>query len=196
MSPNPKEKACDNWAVVTTIYPPSKAVQYIGKLRNWCLLVVADIKTPTKNVYLKHLSNQNTKYLTIVEQKQRYPMLAEAIPFNHFGRKNIGYIYAIQHKAKMIWDFDDDNIGIVDTIKFNSISTSTDYAEVCTKYVTKFVNPYPYFGGNETYSWPREFPLQFIKDNRTIPKECYVEKQQEFGIMQALANEQPDVDAI
>ncbi|CAC5404001.1 unnamed protein product [Mytilus coruscus] len=196
MAPNQKEKVCDNWAVVTTIYPPSKAVQYIDKLRNWCLLVVADIKTPTKNIYLKHLSNQNTKYLTIVEQKQRYPMLAEAIPFNHFGRKNIGYIYAIQHKAKMIWDFDDDNIGIVDTIKFNSTSTATNYAEVCTKYVTKIVNPYPYFGVNETYSWPRGFPLQFIKDNRTIPKECNLSRQKQVGIMQALANEQPDVDAI
>ncbi|XP_071175124.1 uncharacterized protein [Mytilus edulis] len=197
ITPNPKEKTCENWAVVTTIYPPSKAVQYIAKLRNWCLLVVADIKTPLKNRYLKNLSNQKTiKYLTIVEQKERYPMLAEAIPFNHFGRKNIGYIYAIQHKAKKIWDFDDDNIGIVDTMKFNSISTATDYAEVCTKYVTKIVNPYPYFGVNETYTWPRGFPLQLIKDNRTIPKECDLKEQKQVGIMQALANEQPDVDAI
>ncbi|XP_063442127.1 uncharacterized protein LOC134722435 [Mytilus trossulus] len=196
ITPNPKEKTCYNWAVVTTIFSPSKAVQYIDTLHDWCLLVVADIKTPPEHIYLKHLSNRNTKYLTIVEQKHRYPMLAEAIPFNHFGRKNIGYIYAIQHKAKMIWDFDDDNIGIVDTMKFNSISTASDYAEVCTKYVTKIVNPYPYFGVNETYTWPRGFPLQLIKDNRTIPKECNAKEQKKVGIMQALANEQPDVDAI
>ena len=35
------------------------------------------------------------------------------IPWNHFGRKNVGYIYAILHGARMIWDFDDDN-GLID----------------------------------------------------------------------------------
>ena len=36
--------------------------------------------------------------------------LVDVLPWNHFGRKNIGYIYAIHHGAQIIWDFDDDNI--------------------------------------------------------------------------------------
>ena len=32
------------------------------------------------------------------------------MPWNSFGRKNIGYLFAIAHGAKTIWDFDDDNI--------------------------------------------------------------------------------------
>jgi hypothetical protein len=31
------------------------------------------------------------------------------IPWNSFARKNIGYLYAIAHGAKYVWDFDDDN---------------------------------------------------------------------------------------
>jgi len=31
------------------------------------------------------------------------------VPFNHFARKNIGYLYAIAHGAEFICDFDDDN---------------------------------------------------------------------------------------
>eukprot|EP00923_Selenidium_pygospionis_P034046 GHVN01059535.1.p1 GENE.GHVN01059535.1~~GHVN01059535.1.p1 ORF type:complete len:281 (+),score=14.89 GHVN01059535.1:139-981(+) len=34
----------------------------------------------------------------------------EAIPFRHFARKNIGYLYAIAHGAQVIFDFDDDNL--------------------------------------------------------------------------------------
>ena len=32
------------------------------------------------------------------------------LPWNHFGRKNIGYLYAISMGAKTIFDFDDDNM--------------------------------------------------------------------------------------
>ncbi len=33
-----------------------------------------------------------------------------ALPWRSFGRKNVGYLYAIARGAKVIWDFDDDNI--------------------------------------------------------------------------------------
>ena len=33
----------------------------------------------------------------------------DALPWNSFGRKNVGYLFAIAHGAKVIWDFDDDN---------------------------------------------------------------------------------------
>ena len=43
------------------------------------------------------------------------------IPWNNIGRKNIGYLFAIVHQAKTIWDFDDDN-----AFKFWLISVSPD----------------------------------------------------------------------
>lgn len=32
------------------------------------------------------------------------------MPWHSFGRKNIGYLFAISYGANVIWDFDDDNI--------------------------------------------------------------------------------------
>ena len=32
------------------------------------------------------------------------------LPWNSFGRKNVGYVYAISQGAEVIFDFDDDNI--------------------------------------------------------------------------------------
>ena len=32
------------------------------------------------------------------------------MPWKSFGRKNVGYLFAIANGAKTIWDFDDDNI--------------------------------------------------------------------------------------
>ena len=34
----------------------------------------------------------------------------DRLPWNSFGRKNVGYLYAISQGAKVIFDFDDDNI--------------------------------------------------------------------------------------
>ena len=52
------------------------------------------------------------------------------LPWNHFGRKNIGYLYAILHGATMIWDFDDDNMllskhHMFDNIAARSLSTNS-----------------------------------------------------------------------
>jgi hypothetical protein len=33
----------------------------------------------------------------------------DLLPWQSFGRKNVGYLYAIARGAKVIWDFDDDN---------------------------------------------------------------------------------------
>lgn len=33
-----------------------------------------------------------------------------AIPWRSFGRKNVGYLYAVANGAEAIWDFDDDNM--------------------------------------------------------------------------------------
>ena len=31
------------------------------------------------------------------------------LPWQNFGRKNVGYLFAIAKGARVIWDFDDDN---------------------------------------------------------------------------------------
>ena len=50
-------------------------------------------------------------YLTPEDQEElsdHLPVI-KLLPWNHFGRKNVGYLYAMLHGAEVIWDFDDDN---------------------------------------------------------------------------------------
>ena len=47
--------------------------------------------------------------LTVNHQIEMRNSFVDSLPWNSFGRKNIGYLYAVMHGAKFIWDFDDDN---------------------------------------------------------------------------------------
>ncbi|XP_071142264.1 uncharacterized protein [Mytilus edulis] len=192
-------KICDNWAVVTTIHQPSNSVRNVAKHPSWCVVIVADVTTPSEDAYLKSVVNDENKsrviYLSINRQKTLYPLLSEVIPVKHFGRKNIGYMFAIHHKAKYIWDFDDDNNGVFDLNEIERL-TKGESVTVCNDKGSKLFNPYPYFGVSETRVWPRGFPLESIKDNKTIPQICDTKVSVKVGAIQCLANEQPDVDAI
>ena len=43
-------------------------------------------------------------------QRRMNLSLVNNLPWNSFGRKNIGYLYAISQGAEVIFDFDDDNV--------------------------------------------------------------------------------------
>ncbi len=51
----------------------------------------------------------NIIFLTSEDQKLFLNEFVDALPWNSFGRKNVGYLFAIARGAKVIWDFDDDN---------------------------------------------------------------------------------------
>ena len=96
------------------------------------------------------------------------------MPWFSFGRKNVGYLYAIANGAKVIWDFDDDNL-----LKFwmkgaspdysleidNFIEDSQDHFEVIEPEVSEnqvVYNPYYILGATQFPCWPRGFPLEKI----------------------------------
>jgi hypothetical protein len=47
--------------------------------------------------------------LSSEDQKTFQNEFVDSLPWNSFGRKNVGYLFAIARGAKVIWDFDDDN---------------------------------------------------------------------------------------
>jgi len=51
------------------------------------------------------------KYLSPAEQEAVAPAFVRMLPWNHFGRKNVGFLYAIQQGAQRVWDFDDVRVG-------------------------------------------------------------------------------------
>ena len=160
-----------------------------------CVVVVADKKSPVEyDVDRSHLV-----YLTVEDQEKLTYKIMKMVPWNHFARKNIGFLYAIEHGAKQIFDLDDDNelISVEDIPSqvFETKKKSFDAVHT-SQYVT---NPYMiYLNHPGEYIWPRGYPLEAIKmepDYVFVP----VNKTSEIrsiGVIQYLQDVNPDLDAI
>lgn len=44
---------------------------------------------------------EGVTYLTPADQEQLPYQIVSLLPWNHFGRKNVGYLYAVHHGAKV-----------------------------------------------------------------------------------------------
>lgn len=196
-------KRCDSWAVVTTIFAPSEAIRKVGQLHGWCLVIVADHKTPKDYVELLHLSAHKDSIFFLSESAQTKMAIGDPFvsntPWNHFGRKNIGYLYAIRLGAKIIFDFDDDNElftdssgAVVPPLADNSFLRAVEVSVPCLAF-----NPYPIMGTKD--AWPRGFPLEDLLNISTHgnEKDTAVRVPLDYvAVVQLLANHDPDVDAV
>jgi hypothetical protein len=80
------------------------------KIEGWKVVIVGDKKTPSDWNYT------NCVYLSIEKQKNLGYRIHDLVPYGHYGRKNFGYLYAIQHGARVIYETDDDNMLILDDL--------------------------------------------------------------------------------
>ena len=226
------------WAVVTTIHVPNPSIIGVANLRNWCLVIVGDTITPDSE-YDDLATKENVFYLSALDQKEMFTpeksqskrgmssarnkanrnqqyQFTEMMPFKSFARKNIGYLFAINHGAQVIYDFDDDNVlvpledgetipppfhhddnnGADRTILLKSVVEKEETATFTTAF-----NPYIYMGPSHKNSWPRGFPIDKLADNFEID----VEKSEiqvgdlplsSIGVIQSLCNGDPDTDAV
>eukprot|EP00578_Thalassiosira_sp_NH16_P021446 CAMPEP_0181103920 /NCGR_PEP_ID=MMETSP1071-20121207/15142_1 /TAXON_ID=35127 /ORGANISM="Thalassiosira sp., Strain NH16" /LENGTH=379 /DNA_ID=CAMNT_0023187065 /DNA_START=64 /DNA_END=1204 /DNA_ORIENTATION=- len=102
---------CVKWAVVTTIHKPNESIFGVSKLKNWCLVIVGDTITPLAK-YEELAMEEGVFFLSASYQTQHLasnPFIS-IMPFKSFARKNVGYLFAVTYGAKVIYDFDDDNI--------------------------------------------------------------------------------------
>lgn len=195
-------KTCKKWAVITSIFEPTKTVHQLASLPEWCVVVVGDKKSPSNYT----LPGTNTVYLGPDDQKALPYAIVERVPWNHFGRKNIGFMYAIHHGAEHIYDTDDDN-ELLEADLSDPFDTASKPAH-CLPKAYDAVNPYPCFGASHTlthsrlFTWPRGFPLDDIKNERTLScphwsaNDSLTTNCQPPAVVQSLANHDPDVDAI
>lgn len=169
--------------VVTSIYNPTEALREFASRSDYRLVVVGDKKTP-KNWYL-----QLSKYLSVDEQLALDLAIPKVIPFNHYSRKMIGYLYAIMQGADAIVDTDDDNIpkGAWGFPSFNGRFDVLSGQK-------GFTNIYQYF--THKLIWPRGLPLELINYNYDIGEHIQADQDANIGVWQGLADEDPDVDAI
>ena len=96
----------DKWIVATSINARTEAIHAFSDLRRegWALVVVGDRKTP------RTWECPGVHFLSTEEQLAQFGRFAAAIPFNHYSRKNLGYLFAMKMGAQVIIDTDDDNI--------------------------------------------------------------------------------------
>lgn len=168
------------YIVITTINEKTKALSEFEKIDDWHLIIVGDKKSkPIEN-------SQNLTFLSVEDQKKLGFSVVEHLPYNHYTRKNIGYLYAIREGAEVIYDTDDDNLPYpywkLENFQCGNIIES-EY---------DFVNIYRHFSNEKI--WPRGFPLDLINAKDKI--EVTSSKPLKVGIWQGLADLDPDVDAI
>jgi hypothetical protein len=168
--------------IITTINKPTETVIKHINNKNYDVIIVGDNKTP--NDY----NDLDCIYLDINKQKELFPKLADLIPYNHYCRKNLGYLYAIINKYDLIYETDDDNIpydnfdNILNNLNENNIITNDN----------KWINVFKYFTNN-SHIWPRGYPLSLIKSNQ----EFNIEKSNNKpSIINGLVENDPDVDAL
>lgn len=176
------------WAVTTSINNPTIAILQFLHFQNVCLVIIGDKKSPTNF----SINSPNIIYLSLKKQKQLSYKIIEILPINNFARKMIGYLFAIQHGAKQIYDFDDDNILIDNSVEKIFGNKKMDFI----KSNQLLFNVYHFFQDkNEAFIWPRGYPLELIKETQTYQKVEF-EKNQKVQVIQFLQNENPDLDAI
>ena len=172
------------YAIITTIYPKREAVFRLEMRRGWTTLLVGDEKTPWIE------SSEKVRFLPVSEHHSHAPSLARISPFNHYSRKNIGYLFAIRSGASIIYDTDDDNL-ITESWKEPNFSCKRR-AVLPELGETRYCNTYRHF--TSEYIWPRGFPLRYVASHNSVNVEdC---EEQEVGVWQELADGDPDVDAI
>jgi len=172
---------------VTTIAPQSSlGIAKLIELAEICsaeLVIIGDKKTPHWN---KEKLPAFVHYFSVEEQISKWPTLANLLPFNHYARKNLAYLWAIENEVSILLDTDDDNSSETDV--FNS--DSRNYRVIDES--IEWVNVYAYFGKEEI--WPRGLPLD--EALKPVSAVRVVKENLEWYCFQSIVDGDPDLDAI
>jgi len=173
--------------VVTTINSPNTILRTLAEgahANQVRFIVIGDTKTPA-NFALPH-----AEYFSIADQARQFPEFCSVLPTKHYARKNVGYLAAITAGASEIQETDDDNIPyssfwerLPEQISVDAIprDSSSPWFNVYSRFTNARI-------------WPRGYPLQFLQSNHASRHST--SKQTRGWIVQGLANENPDVDAV
>lgn len=170
----------------------------VAAMKGWMVVVVGDKSSVEFN-----FTAPNLVYLTADEQQaitQPLGKFSDLLPWQHFGRKNVGYLFAISHGAQVIWDFDDDNVlkpGVVPGMPPEETTRTLKMFQGTADCVA--YNVYPDFMLSANLAgmppaWPRGFPLDHIHNpcNYSLGPGSV----SSIAVVQSLADNDPDVDGI
>ena len=144
--------------------------------------IVGDKKTDSN-------SYKNKKSVNYIPTEcDLFPEFSESLPYNHYCRKNLGYLHAIKRQAACILDTDDDNF---------PTGNISEWYKLKHRYVTgpNIPNMLKYF--SDQHIWARGYPLELVnKTTELATRSVNNSDLDSVGIVQSLVNGDPDVDAI
>jgi len=171
--------------VVTSINRPNAVLSGIAQgcaENGWRFYLAGDRKSPAD------FGLSGCEFLSAEDQLASGFASARAMPFNHYSRKNVGYLVAIRNGAQVIVETDDDNIPL--DAFWSPRVRALDVAEVEN---ADWINVYRYFSGD--LIWPRGLPLDAI--HQPVPDfERLPLRTLDCPVQQGLADDNPDVDAV
>ena len=171
------------YIIITTINEYLKTSIEEYSKHDYNIIIVGDKKTP-------HSSYTDKNVTYIHPDDKTYHDFSDSLPFNHYCRKNLGYLYAINNNAELIFDTDDDNFPIDN---FNKWKNTINNSRTILK--PKMPNIMSLFTNIDI--WARGFPLELIQKREKIKTQISTDlEKSKIGIIQSLAKGDPDVDAI
>ncbi|KAF4719586.1 hypothetical protein FOZ62_006959, partial [Perkinsus olseni] len=213
------------WIAITTISEdlpdgPRVAADAMLTTGDWCMVVAGDKKGPRElwPDLNEHAVASRAVFLNDEHQVAIGGVFAEKLPWKHFGRKNMAYLYALIHGAEKILDLDDDNIIYTDSVE--DITNGVFNGDCCpekapttvsaTSAVPSVFNPYSSIAniealvaGNQLRAWPmftrrkscglEAFHCDTSVENAQLRQQSPLHQ---VAVVQTLADHDPDFDAI
>jgi hypothetical protein len=173
-----------NYIVITSIHGLTECIKEFAKKEGWHIVIVGDKKSkPIK-------STDNLTYLSVGNQIDLGYHIVDALPYNHYCRKNIGYLYAMNNGAEVIYETDDDN------------SPYDDNWGVCRQMIKKielsgsrFVNIFHQYTAQRPV-WPRGFPLDEVLNEDAELNLNLKDKEVNVPVWGGITAGDPDLDSI
>ena len=170
-----------NFVIVTTINDLNENIIKFTKIDNFKTIIIGDVKS---SVY----EYNNLIFLSFKEQLNLDFLSINNTPENHHSRKNIGYLYAINNDANIIYESDDDTyLNSTDFLKNLKFENNRNISSIGSN----TLNIYNFFTRKNI--WHRGFDLTKINDNLIYNEDNL---SNNIGVWQGLINGDTDVDAI
>ena len=172
--------------VLTTINAPNWVLERFAegaKARGVHFVVIGDTKTP------EPYTLDGVDYYSVERQHEVAGEVSRLIPVRHYARKNVGYLVAAAAGATLIQESDDDNIPHDGDAFWDDLPADHDVDVVTTD--GPWLNAYALF--SEDGLWPRGYPLEWLGRQGEITA---TPGRARGLILQGLADENPDVDAV
>ena len=175
------------WIVVVATKAPGEVISFLSKLVDAQVLVVG-LSSSTSD-----WTHPNTIYLSIEMQESLGYAITKSIPKDSYNRKLIGYLYAIEHGAKYIYDTDDDVKHEFKSLKDYFIFNESSFGLTANRISSdlSIFNTFDHFG--QPNMWPRGLYPEVIRD--TIGNEYTVSKHKTSVVQHGLLKGKGDVDS-